>query len=361
MGVNAFAAYQQIAQQQGLAQPILLPKDAGRQLKANASTSLQQGGNQYDTNQSRIDVALWYGAIRRPARNVDSAVLLKIFTTLWVGSLVCKQPGGGYTYWKNTGYPLAMALSHGGRIMIQLPTDAAGDTYWNWLWGGPNAAAPFARKVATHSIELRKHPKALTGNVQLYMNEENPRFGAWSGQHFGINIALGGLGNYNPLSGQRVHPDGSHGHLYFFYLPPTANKYGGILVGCETSAPGDQAKTQQQAFKSTAYAGQDPMQGGVAGVIAPSPGNQNYTIKKKDTYGGGHGTGGKNIFSGTGGLKWQSKAIKDAQGHKVRWASQVAGGNSNLVVDLISLPNTFTDVMAPGNAVSIDDIGRLGP
>lgn len=360
MGVNAFNVYQAIAKQRGIAAPVLDPKGAGRKLKADALTELAQSSHQYDMTQSEIDVALWYGAIRRPARNVDSEVLLHIFTTLWVGRLVCKQPGGGYTYWRNTGYPLAMALSHGGRIMIQLPADAAGNTYWNWLWGATNPAA-FARKVATHSIELRKHPKALTGNVQLYMNEENPRFGAWSGQHYGMNIALGGLGNYNPISGQSVHPDGSHGHLYFFYLPPTANKYGGILVGCETSAPGDQAKTQQQAFKSSAYAGQDPQQGGAAGILAPTPGNQNYTIKKVDTYGGGHGTGGKNIFSGTGGLKWQSKAIKDAQGHKVRWGSQVAGGNSNMVVDLISLPNTLNDVMNVANAVTIDQIGQLGP
>lgn len=359
MGVNAFAAYQQIAKQRGLAQPVLAPKDAGRQLKAGALASLQQGGNQYDATQSEIDVALWYGAIRRPARNIDSTVLMNIFTTLWVGRLVCKQPTGGYTYWRNTGYPLAMALSHGGRILIQLPHDAAGNTYWTWLWGGNNAQ-PFLRKVATHSIELRKNPKPLTGNVQLYMNEENPRMGAWSGQHFGVNIALGGLGNYNPLSGQRVHPDGSHGHLYFYYLPPKANKYGGILVGCETSAPGDQAGKQRQAFKATAYAGQEPQIGGAAGVLVPTPGNQNYTVKKVDTYGGGHGTGGKNIFSGTGGLKWQSKELKDAQGHKVRWNSQVAGGNSNMVVDLISLPNTFNDVMNPANAVTIDDIGRLG-
>lgn len=359
MGVNAFNAYQAIAKQRGIAAPLLAPKVAGTQLKTDALQSLSQPGNQYDANQSEIDVALWYGAIRRPGRNVDSVILLNIFTTLWVGRLVCKQAGGGYTYWRNTGYPLAMALSHGGRVMIQLPHDAAGNTYWNWLWSGNNPA-PFARKVATHSIELRKHPKPLTGNAQLYMNEENPRFGAWSGQHFGINIALGGLGNYNPISGQRVQPDGSNGHLYFYYLPPTANKNGGILVGCETSAPGDQAGKQQQAFKSTAYAGLDPAHGGVAGTLNPLPGNQAYTIKKVDTYGGGHGTGGKNVFSGTGGLKWQSKSIKDAAGHKVRWNSQVAGGNSNLVVDLISLPNALTDVMTPGNAVSIDDIGRLG-
>lgn len=358
MGVNAFNAYQAIAKQGGLNAPVLAPKAAGTKLKADALTSLT--GNNYDATQAQTDVALWYGAIRRPARNADSVVLLNLFTTLWVGRLVCKQPGGSYTYWRNTGYPLAMALSHGGRILIQLPQDPAGNTYWNWLWGATNPA-PFARKVATHSIELRKHPKPLTGNVQLYMDEENPRFGAWSGQHFGMNIALGGLGNYNPISGQKVHPDGSHGHLYFFYLPPTANKNGGILVGCETSAPGDQAGKQQQANKSNAYAGQDPLHAGVAGQLVPTAGNQAYTIKKVDTYGGGHGTGGKNIFSGTGGLKWQSKSIKDAHGHKVRWNSQVAGGNSNMVVDLISLPNTLGDVMNGGNAVTIDDIGRLGP
>ncbi|MGH9404808.1 MAG: hypothetical protein ACRD3D_03100 [Terriglobia bacterium] len=328
-------------------------------MKTDTLAQLRRLGGAYDGIVADVDVAMWYGAIHRPGRNIDSVVLKNVFTSLWVGRLVCKQGNGLYTDWRNTGYPIAMALSHGGRVLIQLPRDALGNTYWNWLWGNTDPA-PFRRRVATHSIKLRRTPKALFGNARLYMDEDNPTFGAWSGQHFGINIALGGLGNRNPHSGQLIRPDGSNGHLYFFYLPPTANRYGGILVGCETSAPGDQAGTQTLAFRTAAYTGAEPPSGATRGPLNPAPLTTQYTIKKVDTYGGGHGTGGKNIFSGTGGLKWQSKALKDAQGHKVRWNSKVAGGMSNLVVDLISDDAALNRVMTPGNAISVDDLGKLG-
>jgi len=52
-----------------------------------------------------------------------------------------------------------------------------------------------------------------------------------------MDLPVGGLGNTD-MAGNVVMPDGSHGHLYIFYQPPTLQKSGGLLIGAETSRAG---------------------------------------------------------------------------------------------------------------------------
>ncbi|WP_410246069.1 hypothetical protein [Arthrospira sp. PCC 8006] len=40
------------------------------------------------------------------------------------------------------------------------------------------------------------------------------------------------------LSGNVILPDGSHGHIYIFYKPPTSKLKGAVLIGGETSEMG---------------------------------------------------------------------------------------------------------------------------
>ena len=56
--------------------------------------------------------------------------------------------------------------------------------------------------------------------------------------HYGIDLALGGIGNKNFHSKRIVANDGTHGHLYVHYHAPDDNERGGILFGIEQSAPG---------------------------------------------------------------------------------------------------------------------------
>jgi len=86
------------------------------------------------------------------------------------------------------------------------------------------------------------------------------------GNHSGINLAGGGLGNKNPITGQRILEDGRHGHLYFCHTAATMNQPGGFLVKAESSAPLD---TADGLFMNSPYWREHPNQR--AAMLALSP------------------------------------------------------------------------------------------
>jgi hypothetical protein len=110
-----------------------------------------RGSSQFDR-----DAKLWRMTLKFPGNKARRDILRRIFTMFrWGGLMYCvnekylnetKQNEGGtdskgYKFWKETNWPIASAISHGGRVMIQLPqlTDVmTGEEYrdhgfWNWL------------------------------------------------------------------------------------------------------------------------------------------------------------------------------------------------------------------------------------
>ncbi|MDJ1178165.1 hypothetical protein PJF56_04740 [Roseofilum sp. BLCC_M91] len=155
---------------------------------------------------------------------------------------------------------VAVALSHGGRVMINLPpveTDNPErvNEFIHWLLGASgNTHKPRAYQDITEGSEESKsdHYKAQVDtrmfsshNVKVTENsltEEKGNTADVKGKfhmsstlkHYGMDIPLGGLGNED-LSGDVILPDGRHGHMYIYYRPPTIQLPGSVLIGTETS------------------------------------------------------------------------------------------------------------------------------
>ena len=158
-------------------------------------------------------------------------------------------------------YSLATAVSHGGRILIQLPPQpkdkifAEDDPFIKWLLGGATTKG----RTATHGIQDKsfRFYKGKAGGLQDKLIAETKGWGSAFGmQHMGLNIALGGQGNRSPYAGfwegvggrpstaQTAKADGRHGHVYLGYLTGSRpyilwgqNPPRGLLIGVEGSSP----------------------------------------------------------------------------------------------------------------------------
>ncbi|MEE2788720.1 MAG: hypothetical protein VX589_15400 [Myxococcota bacterium] len=102
--------------------------------------------------------------------------------------------------------------------------------------------------------------------------------------HFGVNIALGGVGNINPVSGNQVRENGQHGHLSIAKCTVDHGGRSALLVGVEQSAPIE----RQVAVQDRA--------GPIKSMLT-----RPYWSWVPDQYGGGHGVGGNGRCSATGG------------------------------------------------------------
>lgn len=205
-----------------------------------------------------LDVGWWYGAMTAGTEG-NNSIINRMFAILWHGGLYYRPVHGTWRPWSGTDMPIATALSRSGGVVVQYQErPGIQRTLWDWLFENQQ---PDRRSHATHGIE-RGNYGAMPNNQPKNFKENKKD----EGNHSGINLAGGGLGNKNPITGQRILEDGRHGHLYFCHTAATMNQPGGFLVKAESSAPLD---TADGLFMNSPYWREHPNQR--AAMLALSP------------------------------------------------------------------------------------------
>jgi hypothetical protein len=317
MEVNAKAAYEKYFGQERQRVPlwdtavVLNRQQKDGKYKLTAETTLAGGHRQRPRSaqeQFELDVAFWYGALTE-GKHEEIELLRRVFTILYYGGLLY-YGSSGWDQWSRSNIPIAAALSHGGRVLIQLPRASSGepDAFFRWLQAPSGIISRNSRLAATHGIEPFAVPIPLRGLHRWHRLNETKSGG--NGRHYGVNISLGGTGNINPISGNTIYSNGEHGHLYVYYLAPTADSYGGLLIGLEGSAPIDAWDNRGLGHTPGSPQRLGKLGGGAYGAVAWS---KDHLPKKMgggpelftpDQTGGYHKFGARQKYSPTGNAKW---------------------------------------------------------
>lgn len=249
--------------------------------------------------QFTFDVALWYGYLVTHGGEVwKKEMVLRLFALLYYGGLVVNrgtvrrdrrgreiQRRDRWITWESQQIPICAAISHTARVLIWLPGGREQE-FFRWLWGNLGRMPANSRWKATHGITRTVGARQIITVSKGRRTDERVKGvtenkSGRTCRHYGVNIALGGNGNTNPVSGKGIRENGKHGHLYIAVARNAFAGRTGILVGTEQSAPID----RQVAVRGRAGALKSVFRG----------------INVPDQYGGGHGLGGHSRFSATGG------------------------------------------------------------
>eukprot|EP00818_Percolomonas_sp_WS_P002321 CAMPEP_0117442572 /NCGR_PEP_ID=MMETSP0759-20121206/4224_1 /TAXON_ID=63605 /ORGANISM="Percolomonas cosmopolitus, Strain WS" /LENGTH=504 /DNA_ID=CAMNT_0005234471 /DNA_START=62 /DNA_END=1576 /DNA_ORIENTATION=- len=274
------------------------------------------------TAQTKRDAELWYQTLKHPGLESRGMMLRRLFCIMRFGGLfyrcnshvkgkksdkqqqftefdpetgepMTKDEAYHWRPWYKNDWPIATVLSHGGRLVIQLPKGKSelskkvnnqsqfDYTFWTWLITGEvdgdlsqfistaksgdqchmEGKILFKRLGATHGLSfvpqdgdpdfvpLPKEQLKLPFKKKKVLVEEktsgfNLRDTKLLGtgeyvlrhhRHWGGNIPLGGDGLKRGITGQMVRANGSHGHLYMYIMTPKKDQYGGMMVGLEGS------------------------------------------------------------------------------------------------------------------------------
>jgi hypothetical protein len=151
--------------------------------------------------------------------------------------------------------PVATMLSHGGRILVEIP-NGSDDSLMNWLTSGDKSIdgksqnqtqkgainegkIVYNRPAATHAVAYENGKMVEKKGFLIGANDyvQNKVFGKKT-QHYGVDLAMNAEFGGKDSEGNIVNkPDGHHGHLYIYYEPATKDKPGALLIGNEGAAP----------------------------------------------------------------------------------------------------------------------------
>jgi hypothetical protein len=201
-----------------------------------------------------------------------SRILGRVFVAMAFGGLQFCTRSNDTNSLKDWQWPLATALGHGQRVIFDLKgVDAL--EFYNLLVNGKVLARfsdPYSRTAASHGFAWKE------GRLKEVKYSGLSSFKAvtdgFLGQHHGLNLAFGGLGNprWDPYlvgpGGTALDPgnfykpvkDLQQGHLYLHHANHTeggALVESGVMVGLESCAPG--TKNMYGASHSIASASKD--------------------------------------------------------------------------------------------------------
>ena len=166
-------------------------------------------------------------------------------------------------------FPIAAILLHGSRVLIEFPSDIASQLMdwlivdknnWRYIATHGISVLPIAERIDHQSIhttyKFLKEEKVsgtsaainlVSNSFAGLLNYPYLNFSATPStqeklnyaEHYGFDLALGGVGNQHFASKEIIQNNGEHGHLYIhFYQDPSQKKQSGLLLGIEQSAPG---------------------------------------------------------------------------------------------------------------------------
>lgn len=201
--------------------------------------------------------------------------LIRLFLTLADAPLQFTAAENDQNQLQSWPYPLATSLAHGQRISFDIHGVGNPEVFYNLLLSGNRTTKPqidMTRLGATHGFSFQKNPRVLK-EIKLGPKAilKNAKIGL-QGNHRGVNITLGGLGNPDK-DGLIIAPEGfrysekargkisskiQHGHVYL-QVASFGKIDSALMLGIEGSMPcrnctnmyGD-AHSAGSGFKSSA-------------------------------------------------------------------------------------------------------------
>lgn len=168
-------------------------------------------------------------------RNIRSQVfIMKTLLSSHLGKMQLKKEGGNPPS-QDWPYSVANAYAHCSRVVINFPkpsgdwTEEKEDRMLSTFYGNSGF---FKRGGATHNLERKRKDHTKGAKEQKSFTPFN---------QYGMNVAVGGLGNAGIPSGtvrRLLKNDGSCGHLFMHFEKGNAENYSGALIGFESDAYG---------------------------------------------------------------------------------------------------------------------------